>query len=104
MILNLFSTYFRDEVEDAYAELSRLHIEHNNVKYDNILSVLPPPDGQPTISSSHNGRVFKCRIIDFELSRKIMQEPELVYGGMLISVTLLLDNLPFNYFYEQSLF
>lgn len=33
-----------------------------------------------------------------------MQEPELVYGGMLISVTLLLDNLPFNYFYEQSLF
>lgn len=100
----LIQSYVRDEVADAYAELSRLHIEHYDVRYDNILSVLPPPDGQPSIPSSHNGHVFKCRIIDFELSRKIMQKPEVILRCMMGFVKHMLEGLPNNDFFGQSFF
>lgn len=91
----------RDEVSDAFAELSRLYIEHNDVHYANILSVLPPPEGQPSIPSTHNGRVFNCRIIDFEYSRKILEEIEGIHEGMVGWAKIMLDNLPGNRFVGQ---
>lgn len=97
----LIQSSIRDEVSDAFAELSRLYIEHNDVRYANILSVLPSPEGQPSIPSSYNGRLFNCRIIDFEYSRKILEEPEGIHEGMMSWAKIMLDNLPGNRFVGQ---
>lgn len=67
--------YSRD-VYDAYTRISELGLFHMDVKYDNILKAPAQPLritslGTSSESSTNAGRrAYKCRIIDFEVSKK----------------------------------
>lgn len=72
---------FRKEVYDAYARLTELGITHMDIKYGNILKA-PEPYGDQCQSYQDETRItqnknspmtrcsYKCRLIDFEMSKK----------------------------------
>lgn len=72
---------FRKEVYDAYARLTELGITHMDIKYENILKALEPYGDQwqsyqdeTRITQNKNSPMtrcsYKCRLIDFEMSKK----------------------------------
>lgn len=65
----------RNEVFNTFDRISDLGIIHNDIKYDNILAApaSPPPQSlsgeDNSINESERHRSYRCRIIDFELSK-----------------------------------
>ena len=91
----------RKDVYGAFSELSTLHIEHHDIRYDNILRVAD--DGIPSLASPYTGRKYPCRIIDLEIARKIASTPEGITLTMNVAVSAALYNLPHNSFWAHNI-
>ena len=92
--------FFRQEVYDAFAELSYLHIEHFDIKFANIYKVAP--GGLPSLASPYTGKTYSCRIIDFEIVRKIGQRRVRIIDAMKLTIGSVLDLLPRKVFFFQN--
>ena len=91
---------FRQEVYDAFAELSYLHIEHFDIKFANIYKVAP--GGLPSLASPYTGKTYSCRIIDFEVVRKIAKTRAGITETMDITILSVLNHLPYKSFWCQN--
>ena len=91
---------FRQEVYDAFAELSYLHIEHFDIKFANIYKVAP--GGLPSLASPYTGKTYSCRIIDFEIVRKIAKTRAGITETMDITILSVLNHLPYKSFWCQN--
>lgn len=60
-----------------YLDLSQVAIEHNDIRWANVLSALPTSQGGlPGLPSPFSGRTYNFRLIDFDQSRKLGCTPE----------------------------
>ena len=91
---------FRQEVYDAFAELSYLHIEHFDIKFANIYKVAP--GGLPSLASPYTGKTYSCRIIDFEIVRKIAKTRAGRTETMDITILSVLSHLRYKSFWCQN--
>ena len=94
----------RQEVHNAFAELSHLHIEHYDIGYANILKVDSAPGGLPSIPSPYTGIIYECRIIDFEVARKIAKRARGITSTMNLTINQVLDCLSNNAFFRQVVY
>ncbi|GJJ09749.1 hypothetical protein Clacol_003973 [Clathrus columnatus] len=63
--------HIRDDIFEVYNDLSRLGIEHLDIRWSNILSVIQDPDYESSgIVCPNHGRVHQWRVVDFDLARK----------------------------------
>ena len=92
--------FSRQEVYDAFAELSYLHIEHFDIKFANIYKVAP--GGLPSLASPYTGKTYSCRIIDFEVVRKIAKTRAGITETMDITILSVLNHLPYKSFWCQN--
>ncbi|GJJ09985.1 hypothetical protein Clacol_004211 [Clathrus columnatus] len=63
--------HIKDDVHEIYNDLSRLGIEHLDIRWSNILSVIQDPDDESsgTVCPNH-GHAHQWRVIDFDVARK----------------------------------
>lgn len=94
----------RSDAYAAYDVLIELGIEHCDIRLDNLLCTLESPLALPGIPSPLHGRVLKCRIIDFELSRKAAGFTEELRRDTRDPLFDLIDGLPNGIIYNQSYF
>ena len=92
--------FSRQEVYDAFAELSYLHIEHFDIKFANIYKVAP--GGLPSLASPYTGKTYSCRIIDFEIVRKIGKRRVAIIDTMELTIGSVLRHLPYKSFFCQN--
>ncbi|GJJ14147.1 hypothetical protein Clacol_008407 [Clathrus columnatus] len=84
-----------NDVREVYNDLSRLGIEHIDVRWSNILSVLQDPNERSLGAMCPNhGHEHKWRIVDFDIARK--SDARIDYLDICTSgwLELLFDNLP----------
>ena len=92
-------------MHNAFAELSHLHIEHYDIGYANILKVAPTgPGGLRSLPSPYTGITYECRIIDFEVARKIAKRVRGITSTMNLTINQVLDCLSNNAFFRQVVY
>lgn len=96
---------YRNDAYAAYNALAELGIEHCDVRLGNILKTLDDsPITLPGIPLPTDGRVLKCRIIDFELSRKTTGHTDLLRKDLYDPLNYLMDGLPGGDILNQKLY
>ncbi|GJJ15366.1 hypothetical protein Clacol_009642 [Clathrus columnatus] len=83
------------DVYEIYNDLSRLGIEHMDVRWSNILSVLQDPNGQSLgVVCPNHGHTHQWRIIDFDVARKTDGSMKYLDVCAIDWLELLFNNLP----------
>ncbi|CAL1706281.1 unnamed protein product [Somion occarium] len=90
----------REELDSMYLDLSKLGVDHVDIRYFNILYAPPPLPELPFLPSPLSQRVYNYRLVDFDNSYKSNRGPALWYGYHRCLLSRLLMNLPYGDIYE----
>ena len=88
----------KKELIDALEEISLLRIHVVDIRYQNILSVLPSEASLPSLPSPYTGKTYSCRIINLEIAMKSTEPSDLLHRLMKVPTDALFMNLPYNCF------
>lgn len=93
---NMFNcSNIRSDLNDVGSDLAKLHILHSDLRWENILSVLPPSEGGlPSLPSPFTGKIYGWRLVDFDLAKRTTHHITFAQGHYIGHMERVLSCIP----------
>ncbi|KAJ3848881.1 hypothetical protein EV368DRAFT_67889 [Lentinula lateritia] len=83
------------DLNDVGSDLAKLHILHSDLRWENILSVLPPSEGGlPSLPSPFTGKIYGWRLVDFDLAKRTTHHITFAQGHYIGHMERVLSCIP----------
>ncbi|GAW04348.1 protein kinase subdomain-containing protein PKL ccin3 [Lentinula edodes] len=83
------------DLNDVGSGLAKLHILHSDLRWENILFVLPPSEGGlPSLPSPFTGKIYGWRLVDFDQAKRTTHHITFAQGHYIGHIERVLSCIP----------